>query len=67
MRIINRPKQQAYRQDCFHCGSTLMYTIYDTWEDGCGRKMKCLACRAYIFADFKNPTGEHSADDNPTD
>lgn len=66
MKVLRKPDQKEYRQDCTHCGSTLLYTIYDTWDDGCGRKMKCLACRTYLFADFKQPTGESSADDNAT-
>jgi len=67
MRVLKRPRQQSYNQDCFHCGSTLIYTIYDTWDDGSGRKMKCLACRAYIFANFKTPSGETSANDIKAD
>ena len=63
MRVLRKAHQKEYVQDCFHCGSTLLYTIYDTWDDGSGRKMKCLACRAYIFANFKTPSGEDSADD----
>lgn len=66
MRILHKPEQKSYKQDCIHCGSTLLYTIYDTWEDSGRRRMKCLACRTYINADFKQP-GEDSADDISTD
>ena len=67
MKIIKKPRTKEYVQDCRHCGATLAYTIYDTWEDWAGRSMKCLACRTNIFAYFKVTTGEHSADDSPTD